>query len=123
MSKKIIIAKDFSKFPGPRYIRQGPNSGELFRDTKLYPAFIEAYEKGSKLEIDLDGVAGYGSSFLEESFGGLVRKLVRECRFADKGAASIAVLNTLILSYHQEPYHIDRIHNYIKGIRPKMAYA
>ncbi len=29
---------------------------------------------GEQLVIELDGVRGYGSSFLEEAFGGLVRK-------------------------------------------------
>lgn len=28
---------------------------------------------GDKVIVDIDGVAGYGSSFLEESFGGVVR--------------------------------------------------
>lgn len=70
---KIIHVKKFSKYPGPRYIKLGDFSGEEFRDTVLLPALQE----GDVL-VDFDDVYGYGSSFLEESFGGLVRKGVSE---------------------------------------------
>jgi len=70
---KIIHVKNFSKYPGPRYIKLGDFSGEEFRDTVLLPALQE----GDVL-VDFDDVYGYGSSFLEESFGGLVRKGVSE---------------------------------------------
>lgn len=61
---------DFSEFPGPRYRKLGPNSGEDFRETVLAPAIMQ---QGGDITIDLDGTAGYGSSFLDEAFGGLVR--------------------------------------------------
>lgn len=67
---KTLYIKEFSKFPGPRYVRLGAYSGELFRDTVLIPA-INEYDE---IAVDFDEVFGYGSSFLEESFGGLVRK-------------------------------------------------
>ena len=67
---KTLFIKDFSRFPGPRYERLGENSGEKFRDLFLIPALNE----NPDLVIDFDGVFGYGSSFLEEAFGGLVRK-------------------------------------------------
>jgi hypothetical protein len=66
---KIIKVSDFSKFPGPRYIKLGPDSGELFRESVLIPAMNEY----SEVSVNLDDVFGYGSSFLEEAFGGLVR--------------------------------------------------
>lgn len=66
---KTIFVKDFSVFPGPRTKELGENSGEAFRDDILIPA-IRQYEK---VCVNLDGVFGYGSSFLEEVFGGLVR--------------------------------------------------
>lgn len=72
-SIEIKIARDFSTTPGPRYIKEGENSGELFRQSKLLPAFKKAIAENKKLIIDLDGTAGYGTSFLEESFGGLIR--------------------------------------------------
>ena len=34
----------------------------------------DVIEEGGKLEIDLDGTAGYASSFLDEAFGELVLK-------------------------------------------------
>ena len=66
----INIAKDFSKYPAGRYRADGEFSGEVFRDDHLLPAIKNADE----VCINLDGGMGYGSSFLEESFGGLVRK-------------------------------------------------
>lgn len=66
---KTIYIKDFSKYPGPRYETLGENSGEKFRDSFLIPAITE----NDEVCIDFDGVFGYGSSFLEEAFGGLVR--------------------------------------------------
>ncbi|AXO17623.1 STAS-like domain-containing protein [Providencia stuartii] len=65
-----LYIKDFSKYPGPRYERLGENSGEKFRDSFLIPALLEDHD----LIVDFDGVFGYGSSFLEEAFGGLVRQ-------------------------------------------------
>lgn len=69
MQKTIRIATDFSRYPAGRFISDGPFSGEKFRETLLRPVL----EAGAKATIDLDGVRGYGSSFLEEAFGGLVR--------------------------------------------------
>ncbi|NNN28295.1 STAS-like domain-containing protein [Pseudomonas nitroreducens] len=66
-----IYVKDFSEFPGPRKESVGPNSGEKFRDTVLLKALREHPDE--EISVNLDGTAGYGSSFLEESFGGLIR--------------------------------------------------
>lgn len=66
----IEIAQAFSKFPAGRFKSDGPFSGEKFRDDILVPAL----KSGVRVRVLLDGVAGYGSSFLEEAFGGLVRK-------------------------------------------------
>jgi len=65
----IRIAKDFSRYPAGRYVVDGPYSGEHFRTKLLVPA-IQAQDK---VVVDMDGARGYGSSFLEEAFGGLVR--------------------------------------------------
>jgi len=70
-----VNVKDFSEFPGPRREAIGPNSGEKFRDTVLLPVIIA--NPSEKIIVNLDGTAGYGSSFLEEAFGGLVRKGVK----------------------------------------------
>jgi hypothetical protein len=68
----IEIARDFSRRPGGRYAKLGPNSGEAFRRV-LAPAVRDAIENAGRLVILLDGAAGYPVSFLEEAFGGLVR--------------------------------------------------
>lgn len=73
MNRLINVASDYTRYPGPRYSADGPFSGEEFRDSKLAPALKEAKATGGILTVILDGVAGYGSSFLEESFGGLLR--------------------------------------------------
>ena len=65
----IRVASEFSRYPAGRFVKDGPYSGEYFRDKFLVPAF--AME--DKVVVDLDGARGYGSSFLEEAFGGLVR--------------------------------------------------
>ena len=72
---KIIIAKDFSETPGARHYYEGEFSGEQFREEVLIPYYLKAIENSEKLVIDLDGCYGFATSFLEESFGGLVRKL------------------------------------------------
>lgn len=67
---KISIASDFSPYPAGRYRTDGPYPGETFRDEKLIPALRE----NDEVIVYLDGTNGYGSSFLEEAFGGLVRR-------------------------------------------------
>lgn len=68
-TRMISIAKDFSPHPAGRYVTDGPCSGQKFREDLLYPALRD----NARVEIDMDGALGYGSSFLEEAFGGLVR--------------------------------------------------
>lgn len=71
----INIAQEYTKTPGGRFIKEGQFSGEDFREKILKPRYKEAIEEDTKLRIVLDGGYGYGSSFLEEAFGGLVREL------------------------------------------------
>lgn len=66
----INIARDFSRAPAGRFISDGPNSGERFREQFLVPAL----SGGTAVVLEMDGTRGYGSSFLEEAFGGLVRR-------------------------------------------------
>jgi hypothetical protein len=70
-STTINIASQFSRTPGGRYYTDGPASGEQFREERLIPAL----QKSGTVVVELDGARGYPSSFLEEAFGGLVRKL------------------------------------------------
>lgn len=63
------IGVDFNPFPGGRFIEDGPASGEEFRDR-----LAKLLTENDKVVILFDNAMGYGSSFLEEAFGGLIRK-------------------------------------------------
>ena len=65
---KISVARQFSPDPGPRYARQGPNSGETFRRM-----LVRKLQEADTIEVDLDGTYGFGSSWLDEVFGGLIK--------------------------------------------------
>ena len=78
--KTITIADDFSKFPAGRFREDGEASGAAFRDDLLAAALQDAEE----VEVVFDGVAGFGSSFLEEAFGGLVRECHLDRTFLDE---------------------------------------
>jgi hypothetical protein len=72
--RKISIAMDFSSYPAGRSRRDGEFSAERFREDILIPALRDAEEHEGRVVVVLDGVFGYSSSFLEETFGGLVRR-------------------------------------------------
>ena len=113
---RISIADDFSPYPGGRVRADGPKSGEAFRDEVLLPALKRAEQKGDSVTVSLDGVAtGLGPSFLEEAFGGLVRK----------GPYSPARLRELMRIEANNPVHrpfyVDRIWRCVDGggqVRP-----
>jgi hypothetical protein len=98
--KMISIVKHFSENPGGRYRTDGPNSGERFRDEVLVPAL----RLGEKIEVDLDGALGFGSSFLEEAFGGLVR---------EAGYKPAELLRRIIIK-SAVPTYKNRIYRYIE---------
>lgn len=97
----INVARDFSPYPAGRYKEDGPYAGEVFLTQKILPALNQA----RKIQIVLDGALGYGSSFLEEAFGGLVR-------------LNLYPLNDLLsrieLVSDEEPGLIGEIHSYMK---------
>lgn len=102
MSKiEINIAKEYSKTPGGRHISEGAYSGEDFRKNKLKPMFDRAVAEGKTLVVILDGGYGYSPSFLEESFGGLVRET------QDVRVALIEIVS------EEEPEQIENIKGYI----------
>ena len=72
LTANLSISKDFSKFPAGRYVRDGEFNGTRFRKDFLAPR-LRALGESERLIVSFDGVAGFGSSFLEEAFGGLVR--------------------------------------------------
>ena len=73
MTITYAIAEEFSKTPGGRFRKHGPFSGEEFREDVLCGLLRDAMTSENRLVVVLDGTAGYGSSFLEEAFGGLIR--------------------------------------------------
>lgn len=102
MEKLTLRVVEFSRTPGFRYIKDGPFSGELFRRDFLQPRFQEALDRKAILVVILDGTQGYGTSFLEESFGGLSRQY---------GAATVS--KHLEIISEDEPYLADDIKTYI----------
>ena len=79
-AKTITIAQDFSQFPAGRYREDGGASGAAFRDDLL----AVALRSSKDVVVVFDGVAGFGSSFLEEAFGGLVRVCHMDKAFLDQ---------------------------------------
>lgn len=101
---QLSIANDFSKTPGVRYPQEGEFSGEEFRDKVLIPKIDEAIKRGVQIEVDLDGTYGLGPSFLEEAFGGLIRK----------GFDYGQLMSILKFKSIEVPYYIDDIKKYLK---------
>ena len=110
----IKVIDVFSNVPGGRYIEEGPYSGEEFRAKILVPAVTKCIDQNEILTIDFDGAYGYGSGFLEESFGGLVRL----------GFDYNILLNMLEFISHEDPKIIKKIYNYIKeeGLRQQNSF-
>lgn len=97
--KTIVIAEDFSPSPIGRYRTDSDTSGEAFRADLLAPA-LRSFDK---VIVVLDGTDGYGSSFLEEAFGGLIR---------DEGFTEAQLKTKLSIVSNRISYKI-RIGNYI----------
>lgn len=64
----LNVSRDFSRYPSGRYAADGPGSGEAMRN--LMAAYLQTNDQ---LTVDLTGVMGCPSSFMEEAFGGLAR--------------------------------------------------
>lgn len=107
-SKTLNIALQYSPSPAGRYQSDGPYPGETFRDELLWPALSD----GGVVTVNLDGTAGFGSSFLEEAFGGLVRKGLTEPELQAR---------LRIISARQS--YVDRIWNYIHRAAVEEARA
>ena len=65
----LVIATEFHNDP-----KDGKNAGTTFFKELLKPRFYKAMKEGYILKIDLDGVFGYPSSFVSESFGTLSKE-------------------------------------------------
>jgi len=65
------FVEEYTKFPGGRFVRLGPYSGEDFREKVLRPIF----ESDKKIVIDATGVVtSFSPSFLDEAFGELAKE-------------------------------------------------
>lgn len=101
----INIARQFTRMPGGRYIRLGPFSGEQFRKDFLIPPL----KQGKTVLVELDGVRGYGSNFLEEAFGGAVRELNLD---------PVEALRRLQIKTSVESWRLD-VEDYIRNANEK----
>lgn len=82
---KIVIADDFSEFPGARYKTDGPNSGEEFYEEVLKQKFDPVWSSDDrKLTIDFDRTYGFASSFISEVFIRLVKDYPDKKKLVDK---------------------------------------
>lgn len=65
------FATEYTRYPGGRLRKHGPYSGEAFREDVLWPLL----EANRKVHINLTDTHGFGSSFLDESFGELGKRM------------------------------------------------
>lgn len=100
------IAEQFTRTPGGRYPSDGPFSGERFREEVLLPAL----RGGKQVAVSLDGAIGFGSSFLEEAFGGLIRA----------GFAESDLRNRLVVQAKLKTYS-ERVWRYIHEAQARTA--
>lgn len=101
----LNVRRDFARAPGPRYRSEGSFSGEEFREGYLLPRLKEAMAGDCVLLIDIDGVAGFGVSFLEEAFGGLIR---------EDGLTQSTILQHIELKSERLDYLEEEILSYVK---------
>lgn len=72
----INVAEDYSPFVLGRYPTDSEHNGEDFRETILLPALKRLLQnKDERLLVNLNGTFSPDPSFLEEAFGGAVRRL------------------------------------------------
>lgn len=100
----LKVSEDYSETPGGRYIDDGLYSGEDFRDNVLEPNYLRCISNGHRLVVDLDGGYGYSTGFLEETFGGMIRK----------GYHCKDILENILLIYNEEPERINEIITYMQ---------
>ena len=98
-----LYVRDFTLTPGPRLEEDGKYSGEEFREKYLLPKFREAVKMSVPLNVNLEETKGYASSFLEEAFGGLIRK----------GCKKKEVKKYLRVHSIDRPWYVPEVYRYI----------
>ena len=71
--KEFTTSNGLPEFPGGRFREDGPGNGQAFREDHLAPALVDE-DNYDRIRVVFDGAPGFGTSFLEEAFGGLVRE-------------------------------------------------
>lgn len=99
MKTEFYVAKEFTTTPSARKVSEGKFSGFELREI-LTPLIRESISNRQNFTINLDGTAGYGTSFLEEVFGGLVR---------DEHFSKNDLKTYLIIISEEDPDLIDEI--------------
>ncbi|MBJ8442217.1 STAS-like domain-containing protein [Acinetobacter junii] len=96
----IDIAEKFSDSPSGRYVDDGDFCGEIFLKEYLLPNI----HKYKKIVLDFSNVLGYGSSFLEEAFGGLVR---------ETGMSKAEFESHVEIKSANDPFLLEEINGYV----------
>ena len=65
----LSVAKHFSRFPAGRFKTHSIHSGEGFREL-----LVTKLNENDTVTVLLNDTMGFGSSWIEEAFGGLVLK-------------------------------------------------
>lgn len=103
---------DWTSTPGPRFGRLGDFSGEEYRKEIVLPKFRQCLENNEQLEIDLEGPRGYGPSFLDEAFAGLITY---------EGYTLDEVNRTLVLSSPTRPWFLKDAKQLIENASKQTA--
>ncbi len=99
-TKFINLASDFSATPFGRYKDDGKFHGARFRTEHL----VDAMNNYDTIVIDLTGVKSMGSSFMEESFGGLISEgfepstINKKIKFISKNEDWLLEINDYIMN-------------------------
>lgn len=105
----INLADDFSAYPSGRDENDGRFNGKSFRRDVLIPAIrkiLSGNNSDREIIVDIDGVRAFGSSFLEEAFGGIAREPASEL------VAALKHVKIKCTKPHLKIYR-DAIENYI----------
>lgn len=107
----IKISADYSDALGGRYIKEGDFSGEDFRDNMLEGMYLQCLENSEALVIDFDDLYGCPCGFLEEAFGGMIRK----------GYSMKEMLDTISFIANDNPEVIEEIKNYMEEAEVRVS--
>ena len=111
MTLRINIAREFSPILMVRHKQKDMKSGEEFREEILLPRVRQAVQERTILQIDFDGLKGINLSFLDESFGGIVRA-------GEMSAEDLLKILEFIPEKSYYDIYIDKTKNFISEAQP-----